>query len=324
MAASWRDLLVRQQGLATRGQLTADGLTRAGLGAALADGTLHRVDRGLYRHGPAPIPGAHLVSGGLPDPSYVTEVRRVLLTLGERARAARRTAAVLWGFDLLVEPTSVEVDVPHGFRVRAGAGVGVQQSRSVASVLRVPVPACAPVAVTSAVDTVLDCCVDRPLLEAVVVADSALRAGAVRLRQLRRAATARRGLPFTGRIRAVLRWCDARSGSVLESALRVVLCQAGLVPPSTQHDMVVQGVVIGRVDFAWPLQRLVIEADGRRWHDPCDRRDADRRRDNTWARLGWTVLRFTWAEVLHAPDDVVSAVREALARGAAASVASEV
>lgn len=87
--------------------------------------------------------------------------------------------------------------------------------------------------------------------------------------------------------------CDGSTSTaapVLESLLRVLLCRAGLAPPETQ---------------------LVLR-------DPQDRRDHDRRRDNTCARLGWLVLRFSWADVAHRPEQVVGAVRAALATAARA------
>jgi len=323
---AWQQIIVRQQGLATRAQLAAAGLSRRRLDRLVGSGALTGSGRGLYRHGPPIARAGHLLSGGSRDPGYVAEVRAALLRLGAGACAARRTAAVLWGFDMLVEPASVEVDVPHGRRVEL-PGVEAQQSRSVGRVLLRPVAGCEPIAATSAVDTVLDCAVDRPLQEAVAIADSALRTRACTVKALRRAATARRGTPFAGRIWRVLRWTDRRSGSVLESALRVLLCEAGLVPPSTQHCLRdADGRLVARVDVAWPVERLVVEADGRRWHDPEDRRVLDRWRSNACATLGWLVLRFSWADVVHHPERVVASVRETLAaiRARAAPVASEV
>lgn len=309
MDSGWQDILDAQQGLATRAQLRAGGLGRRRLDALVTTGGLTRVARGVYRDRPLPARGLHLLSGGRCDVGFAAEVRAALLELGSGARAVRRTAAVLWGFDLLVEPTQLELAVPHGRRttrtgvpaVRRGTVVGVGA-----------VPGCATVAVTSAVDTVLDCALVLPLVEAVVLADSALRSGQCTVRQLRRAATGRRGSVGAGRLFIVLRWLDPSSESVLESALRVVLCLAGLVPPATQH-LLEAGGRSARLDLAWPQQRLAVEADGRRWHDPQDRRDGDRRRDNAAARAGWRVLRFTWAEVVHDSATVVAAVREALA-----------
>lgn len=313
MTTTWTLLLARQQGLATRAQLRAAGLSRRGLDRELAGGGLGRLAPGLYAAGPLPARGEHLLSGGTVDAGFAAQVRRAVLQL-PGARAARRTAAVLWGFDMVVEPDAVELDVPHGHRPPPLDGVQCRQSRSGATSLLVPVPGCLPLPATSAVETVLDCAEELPLAHAVAIADSALRRGAVTRQQLRRAVSARRGRPFCGRLWRVVRWCDPRSGSVLESLLRVVLCEAGLRPPRTQHRVLdPAGLLVGRVDLAWPLQRLVVEADGRRWHDPRDARDADRHRDNGCARAGWLVLRFTWADVVHDPERVVAAVREALA-----------
>lgn len=310
---TWQAVLDRQQGLATRRQLLEAGLTRHGLDRRAATGRLVRVRPAVYARPPVPARGAHLVSGGRPDPGFVAEVRAALLAHGPGARAGGRTAAVLWGLDLAVEPTVLELLVPHGRRLRPGPD-DVRQSRSGRTALLVPVPGCAAVAASTAVDTVLACAGELPLAEGVVLVDSALRTGACTRSGLRRALSARRGTADLARIRAALRWCDPRSGSVLESLLRVLLCQAGLQPPSTQHPVLDGGGrQVARVDLAWPAARLVVEVDGRRWHDPADRRDADRRRDNRCAALGWRVLRFTWADVVHRPEAVVGCVRAALA-----------
>ncbi len=109
---------------------------------------------------------------------------------------------------------------------------------------------------------------------------------------------------------------DPASGSVLETLCRVLLQQAGLAPTSTQFVVRdARGRWIGRVDFAWPHQRLVVEADGFAFHaDRASYRD-DRRRGNALLLAGWRVLRFSWEDVVDRPDEVVTAVRAALASG---------
>lgn len=314
---SWQRLLDRQQGMATRGQLVAAGFPRSQLEPAA--GRLRRIAPGVYADRPLPARGQHLLASGVPDEGYVAEVRQALLRLGEGARAARRTAAVVYGLDMAVEPQVVSVDVPRGRRTRSIEGIDVRSTRRPQSRLWTPLPGSAPVRVTPVVDVVLDCAAELPLDQAVAVADSALRRRRCTLLELRAGLAARTGLAGDAQLRAVLRWVDVHSGSVLESLLRVLLCSAGLPPPATQ--LVLRDPDSGdsqRVDMAWPQQRLVLEADGRRFHDPEDRRDADRRRDNLCARLGWTVLRVTWADVVHRPEAVVAAVRAALASRAAA------
>lgn len=58
-----------------------------------------------------------------------------------------------------------------------------------------------------------------------------------------------------------------------------------------------------RVDLCFEALGLVVEVDGARWHqDPV----GDQVRDNALAVLGWRVLRYTWAEVLHESERVLA------------------
>ena len=141
----------------------------------------------------------------------------------------------------------------------------------------------------------LDLCRSLPLAEAVVVVDSALRQAQVTVEEL---TVALRELPAgrgRGQVARALRLMDPASGSVLETLCRVLLQQAGLAPTATQFVVRdARGRWIGRVDFAWPHQRLVVEADGFAFHaDRASYRD-DRRRGNALLLDGWRVLRFSW------------------------------
>ena len=53
------------------------------------------------------------------------------------------------------------------------------------------------------------------------------------------------------------------------------------------------GIAKYRADFAITDVRLVVECDGRPWHDP----DRDRRRDEALKRMGWDVIHFTGSEI---------------------------
>jgi very-short-patch-repair endonuclease len=53
------------------------------------------------------------------------------------------------------------------------------------------------------------------------------------------------------------------------------------------------GIANYRADFALTDVRLVVECDGRPWHDP----DRDRRRDQALGRRGWEVIHFTGSEI---------------------------
>jgi len=100
----------------------------------------------------------------------------------------------------------------------------------------------------------------------------------------------------------------------MESVLRWLLHEAGLPAPELQH--VVRddaGRLLGRADLAWPDQKVLVEFDG----DVHRERDVfvnDLRRQNRLVAAGWTVLRFTSADVLGRAHEVVVQIRRALGR----------
>ncbi len=51
-------------------------------------------------------------------------------------------------------------------------------------------------------------------------------------------------------------------------------------------------------DFAYPDRRFAIELDGRAWHDGLVASN-DARRETEATMLGWTVQRFTWAQIMY-------------------------
>jgi very-short-patch-repair endonuclease len=73
---------------------------------------------------------------------------------------------------------------------------------------------------------------------------------------------------------------------------------------------------VGRFDFCLEKARLIIECDGRRWHDPEDVRRKDRGKENHLARLDWRILRFSWSEVLHSPGYVLACISDCVALAA--------
>ncbi len=68
----------------------------------------------------------------------------------------------------------------------------------------------------------------------------------------------------------------------------------------------------GRVDIVYLDSKLIVEADSWRWHNDPRSWQADRRRDNLAQLAGWTVLRFTWADLTRRPSYVVAAVKAGL------------
>ncbi|HEX4102976.1 MAG TPA: DUF559 domain-containing protein [Pseudonocardiaceae bacterium] len=100
-----------------------------------------------------------------------------------------------------------------------------------------------------------------------------------------------------------------RAASHAERLLVRLLRAAGIT--DWELGYAVQGYLI---DLAFPLQRVAIEVDGWAWHMTADRFVDDRRRQNALVNLQWTVLRFTWHDLVGRPDAVIDEIR--LARSA--------
>lgn len=83
--------------------------------------------------------------------------------------------------------------------------------------------------------------------------------------------------------------------SELERVVLSVLSDGRLPAVKRQMEMPFLSQVKGRVDFAIPEWRLVIECDGRRWHSREQDFERDRARDNAAVAAGWRVLRFTYS-----------------------------
>ncbi len=73
-----------------------------------------------------------------------------------------------------------------------------------------------------------------------------------------------------------------------------------------------------RVDALIRSSRLVLEADGRRWHARVRDFDRDKWRDNQAAALGYRVQRFTHHHLRYRLDEVVQIIRDAVSFSSAA------
>ena len=102
--------------------------------------------------------------------------------------------------------------------------------------------------------------------------------------------------------------------SDLETRL-VRLCRRFSLPiPTLQHEVWNAGRCIGLIDAAYPDLSLAIEVDGYEFHSSPEAFQHDRTRQNRLVALGWTVLRFTWADVVRQAAMVASTIRDAISR----------
>jgi hypothetical protein len=89
-----------------------------------------------------------------------------------------------------------------------------------------------------------------------------------------------------------------------------VLTRAGLPPEVLQLNVFDRdGRWIARVDMAWIGRRVVIEVDGLEYHETPEAVLRDRDKQNRLAGAGWTLLRFTWFDIVRQPEYVIARVR---------------
>ncbi|MEA2310426.1 MAG: hypothetical protein QOE28_394, partial [Solirubrobacteraceae bacterium] len=67
------------------------------------------------------------------------------------------------------------------------------------------------------------------------------------------------------------------------------------------------------VDFTWTAQRVAVEVDGWETHGTRAAFGRDRRRSTELTLAGWTVVRFTYDDIVHEPGYVARALSELLA-----------
>lgn len=236
----------------------------------------------------------------------------VMLTAPGGAVLSHITAAVLWGIQVPLQPAHdrrVDLIVPSASRA---------ESRRDRRVHRLPLAAddvtrAGPFPVTVMARTWRDLAARLEPPALLAVTDQLLARGCPlgELRaQLERRPTGR----GSARARSVLPVADPRAESPMESVLRWLLHVGGLPAPDLQFTVrSAGGAFLARADLAWPDCRVLVEFDG----DVHRERDVfvnDVRRQNQLVAAGWVVLRFTSADVLGRPEEVVAQVRRALAR----------
>lgn len=95
----------------------------------------------------------------------------------------------------------------------------------------------------------------------------------------------------------------------LERALTAVVRRAGIGAGIAQHPHPGRFVGRGLVDRAYPQARLILEADGRRWHERRQANVVDLRRDRAAAAEGWLTVRFVHEDLVRAPEPTAEEIR---------------
>ncbi len=149
---------------------------------------------------------------------------------------------------------------------------------------------------------------ESQLREAVHNTDRHRLLDVCRIERTLQEAPGRRGTKKLSRILADYRPLPT-SRSWLQDRFLFECDRAGIPRPAV--DVVVEGF---EVDCLWPKERLIVELDSYGFHKDPDAFEADRRRDVLLTLAGYTVLRFTYAQVTTEPASVVRDVHAALNR----------
>ena len=284
------------------------GVSRRALADCMDRGLLVRSGRGLYE-----------VPNTAAEDEWRRTVRRSVARSGVGAAAARFTAARLHELSGAPVACPVFVTIPRSRSKPRLPGVDLTRS-DIPPEDHVLLD---DIASTSALRTALDCVRFGERVAAVCVVESGARLGRFTLDDVTERLAALGQSPGTRAGRLALGLADLRSESPLETALRLLLLDAGLPHPEPQYPFALESIW-GRIDLAYPGAQLgakphgryvglAIEADGRTPRETAATFHHDRVRHTALEEAGWLVRRFTDRAIRRTPREVVLGVRRALA-----------
>jgi predicted transcriptional regulator of viral defense system len=291
-------LAERQYGLITLHQLQLHGLGRAAVARRAKEGRLHRVHRGVYAVG-----RPHLTQRG----HWLAAV----LACGPKAVLSHRSAAALHGISRDNRAkTDITLSSPSA-RPRAGIEVHRSSTLRPSDITVVGGIPCTTVARTlvdlgdveghRAVEQAVNRAEGRRMFDGRAVHEALARAGP------------RRG---AGVLRSVL---DGYEEPTLteeggEEAFLALCRSASLPSPAVNAWIALDDGVAYKADFLWRSHMLIAETDGRDVHTTRKAFEHDRLRDRRLILAGFTVVRFTWRQIVHERRRVAKDLQGLLAR----------
>jgi very-short-patch-repair endonuclease len=287
--AALLDLAGRQYGVFECGQAAEHGLDDKALGWRVDMGRIERVQPGVYAVAGAPR-------------SREQRLMAACLAAGSGAAVSHRAAAHEWGLGAFADVIEIVTPRSNWPRLR---GVRVHRSHDLRPnhvTVRRGLP------VTKPLRTLIDLGQSAPL----AVPDALERGLADRLFSLRAADAALDEFSMRGRtgVGIFRRAVDDRAlgegipDGLLEPRMARLMRAHGLPVAAFQH-WVAPDI---RVDFAYPDLKIVIEVDGYALRRTATAFESDLARQNVLVTLGWTVLRFSWWQVVKEPERVARTI----------------
>jgi very-short-patch-repair endonuclease len=166
------------------------------------------------------------------------------------------------------------------------------------------------IAVTAPARTLLDLAAmvnDRALRAAVRRAQAVKRVSVRQLVDILERAGPRRGV---ARLRRIVATGPAPTRSELEDVVLDLMLRGGLAHPDVNKPLQIAGRRIVP-DFRWADRHLIVEADGRMWHDNQLAREDDAERQALLEAHGERVIRVTWEQAVGLPAQTLLRFRSA-------------
>ncbi|PYI66590.1 hypothetical protein CVV68_13560 [Arthrobacter livingstonensis] len=314
---TFRSLWPRDRFVATAGQLQAAGLGPKFVSDGVRLGLLVRLRRGVY------IPRNRWTEKPPWQQAKINLAAHIAASRGSLVYTCF-SAARLHG--LHVWDCSLDIHVNVRYRSSPGKTAGDVKVHSLeipaGDVVRRHFSGVGTANLSSLSRTVLDCAVDAPFAQAVVIGDSALHRG-LTMGELNAALLAMQGRKGTKRAGRVVHALNALSESAGETRTRLIMIDLPIPRPELQIKLIVDGREY-RPDFAWREVKLIVEFDGNtKYFDYEPTAEAlikERERESALMEQGWTFVRLKWKH-LGNPDQVRARILAAYDRAAGAQAA---
>jgi predicted transcriptional regulator of viral defense system len=285
-----------QHGVVALDQLKAMGLSEAGVRSRVARGTLHRLHRGVY-------------SVGHPVVSMKGRWLAAVLSCGPGAVLSHSSAASLWGFQR-TDRAEIDVTVERSVgRSRPGITAHVVRRLDRADrALTHGVPC------TTVARTLLDLADVLTLHRLERACERAEMLQLFDAREVEGVLSRAAGRRGASKLRAIVEE-GAVGASTTESELEerfLELCSAAGLPRPRVNAWVNFRDGAVKVDFLWPAEKLIVEADGRQVHGTRRAFETDRRRDQRLMLAGYRVVRCTWRQLTEQPQGLVATISSLL------------
>jgi very-short-patch-repair endonuclease len=264
----------------------------------IAAGSLHRVHQGVYAVGYLSL-------------DSLGRKMAAVLACGADALLSHRSAADLWGIRV-DDRLSIDVTAPNR-RGRIPGGIDAHRDGLITAIDRTRLKG---IPCTTVERTLLDLAAVVPIWELRKAISEAEVLGLLDFANLRSLIKRCRGRRGVARLRMVLDEIHPetrRTHSEIERRFLRMCVRAGLPQPEVNTLLDVGGRRL-RPDFVWRDASLIVEADGRRYHDTASAFQRDRRRDQRLLLAGWRVVRCTWEQVEREPRALAATIRTLLAQ----------